>query len=188
VAAVITRLNAPKLKPGLVFGSDQSGEPTAHAHNAPVVQGDVTVFDPRATVARHLPDADAVATSIGELLPEPGGAAALVTHNIEDDKKLLPVLLRSPLSCVGALGPRRRTDKLLAALAASGFTPTADELEKLHAPVGLDVGAETPAEIALAIIAEVRAAPVAAGGCSATAPAPSTTARPHCRPPPELRW
>jgi xanthine/CO dehydrogenase XdhC/CoxF family maturation factor len=115
----------------------------------------VTVFDPRAAAARQFADADAVAASVAELPLEPGGAAALVTHNFEDDKTLLPVLLRSPLAYVGVLGPKRRTDRLLAALA--DFAPTDTELVKLHAPVGLDVGAETPAEIALAIVAEVRA-------------------------------
>jgi xanthine dehydrogenase accessory factor len=123
----------------------------------------VLVFDPRATAPRKIADADEVLTSFDLLKVEPGGAAVLVTHNFEDDKKLLRSLLPTPLAYLGVLGPRRRTDRLLAALADDGFTPTATALDKLHAPVGLDVGAETPAEIALAIVAEVRAA--AAGRC-----------------------
>ncbi len=118
----------------------------------------VAVFDPRGTTPRKVADADEVVTGFDRLAVEPGGAAVLVTHNYDDDKRLLRALLPSPLAYLGALGPRRRTDRLLADLAAGMYTPTAAELEKLHAPVGLDVGAETPAEIALAVVAEVRAA------------------------------
>lgn len=125
----------------------------------------VTVFDPRAAypTTGRFPDADVVvAGPAAELADrvslEPGGAAVLMTHNYEDDRRLLPALLASPLGYVGALGPRRRTESLLADLAATGFAPTPAQLARLHAPVGLDVGAETPEEIALAVVAEVRAA------------------------------
>jgi xanthine/CO dehydrogenase XdhC/CoxF family maturation factor len=52
------------------------------------------------------------------------------------------------------LGPRSRTDRLLAELSPS---PTPAQLDKLHAPVGLDLGGEGPDEVALAIVAEIRA-------------------------------
>jgi xanthine/CO dehydrogenase XdhC/CoxF family maturation factor len=63
-----------------------------------------------------------------------------------------------PFTCryVGVLGPRRRTEKLLATLDATGWSrpPYAT---KLHAPVGLAIGAETPDEVALSIVAEIQA-------------------------------
>jgi xanthine/CO dehydrogenase XdhC/CoxF family maturation factor len=63
------------------------------------------------------------------------------------------MLLASHARYLGVLGPRRRTERLLGEL---GLTGTADP--RLHAPVGLALGAETPSEIALAIVAEVQAA------------------------------
>jgi len=84
-------------------------------------------------------------------------AAVIMTHNYARDLELLGRLLPSEARFVGLLGPRARTERLLADLAARGATPNTVELLRLHAPVGLDIGAETPEEIALAIAAEIRA-------------------------------
>jgi xanthine/CO dehydrogenase XdhC/CoxF family maturation factor len=84
-------------------------------------------------------------------------AVVLMTHNYEHDRQLLEFALPSPARYVGLLGPRSRADKLLQDLARTGVEPTHEQLERLHAPVGLDVGAETPEEIALSIIAEALA-------------------------------
>ena len=73
------------------------------------------------------------------------------------------MLLRSPARYVGVLGPRRRTDRMLAELQAGGQLPDL-ALARLHAPVGLEIGAETPDEIALAILAEVQADLTATSG------------------------
>lgn len=91
-------------------------------------------------------------------------AAVVMTHNYARDLALLGELLRSRARYVGVLGPRGRTDRLLADLRAAGQEPTTPALLKLHAPVGLDLGAETPAEVALAVAAEVRAVFSGRGG------------------------
>jgi xanthine/CO dehydrogenase XdhC/CoxF family maturation factor len=87
-------------------------------------------------------------------LPE-DTAAVVMAHNFERDIAVLAELLKNPPAYVGVLGPRKRTARLLAAVGAGG-----DE-HRLFFPVGLDIGAETPEEIALSILAEIRA--VAAG-------------------------
>lgn len=74
-------------------------------------------------------------------------AAVVMTHNFAHDRKLIRWLASQPLSYLGMLGPRRRTDQLLGDL-----QPTT-----LHAPVGLDIGAEMPEEVALSIVAEINA-------------------------------
>jgi xanthine/CO dehydrogenase XdhC/CoxF family maturation factor len=78
-------------------------------------------------------------------------------HNYPDDLAALRALLPSPARYVGQLGPRQRHDQLLADLRAAGYQPTTDELAKLHGPVGLNLGAETPDEIAAAVVAEILA-------------------------------
>jgi xanthine dehydrogenase accessory factor len=75
--------------------------------------------------------------------------AVVMSHDFERDREALSMLLRSPVSYLGVLGPRHRTSRLLADLA-----PVANE--RLYAPAGLSVGAETPAEIAMSIVTEIQ--------------------------------
>jgi xanthine dehydrogenase accessory factor len=90
-------------------------------------------------------------------------AAVLITHSFEQDSRILAWLLgrgRS-LAYVGVLGPQRRTREALAEVARLLKRPPSakllDEwLDDLHAPTGLDLGADTPASIALSILSEVQ--------------------------------
>ena len=84
-------------------------------------------------------------------------AAVVMTHHYPRDVALIGTLLPSPAGYVGLLGPRSRTERVLADVRAAGVRPHAAALARLHAPIGLDIGAETPEEIALAVAAEVRA-------------------------------
>ncbi len=86
-------------------------------------------------------------------------AALVMTHNYERDLLLLRTFLTSPAPYVGLLGARDRARRLVHDLASRRDRPrvTARQLSRLHAPVGLDIGSETPAEVALAIVAEVQA-------------------------------
>lgn len=80
-------------------------------------------------------------------------AVVAVTHDPKLDDLALLEALKSPAFYVGALGSRGNTAKRKERLAL--FDLSADEIDRLHGPVGLDLGARTPAEIALAILAEV---------------------------------
>lgn len=91
-------------------------------------------------------------------------AVVVMTHNYPRDIVLLGELIRSRVRYIGVLGPKGRTERLLADLRAQGIEAAAPAMKKLHAPVGLDLGAETPAEVALAIAAEVRAVFSGRGG------------------------
>ncbi|MDB5307588.1 MAG: putative xanthine dehydrogenase subunit [Gemmataceae bacterium] len=82
-------------------------------------------------------------------------AAVVMNHNFPDDRAVLAALLPSVVCYIGVLGPRARTEKLLAEAARDGSDPSADQLARLHAPVGLDIGADTPEEIAVAVIAQI---------------------------------
>ena len=80
--------------------------------------------------------------------------AVVMTHSLPQDRELLAQLLPLPLHYLGVLGPRSRTERLVSELS---FKPSPAQLERLHAPVGLDLGAEGPDEVALSIVAELRA-------------------------------
>ncbi len=87
----------------------------------------------------------------------PNLAVVFLTHNFFYIKEELPKVLKSDSPYVGILGSRKKTQKILkeAEVNESNFTP--GELAKIHFPIGLDIGANTPEEIALSIIAEIRA-------------------------------
>ncbi len=84
----------------------------------------------------------------------------VLTHDPKFDIPLLETALGLGLAYVGAMGSRRSHRKRIDALLADG-TP-ADALERLHSPIGLDLGAVTPAEVAVSITAEILASRVAA--------------------------
>lgn len=83
-------------------------------------------------------------------------AAVVMNHNYADDRAVLETLLAAPLGYVGLLGPRARTAQLMAdvrpASASRALSPGC-----IHGPVGLDIGAANPEEIAVSIVAEILA-------------------------------
>jgi xanthine dehydrogenase accessory factor len=84
-------------------------------------------------------------------------AAILMTHNYLHDLELLRTLLKKHVRYVGCVGPKRRAERLLSELAGGDAAPAVRYPGQLYAPAGLDIGAETPAEIALSIVTEIRA-------------------------------
>jgi xanthine/CO dehydrogenase XdhC/CoxF family maturation factor len=76
--------------------------------------------------------------------------AVVMNHHYDHDRASVGALIASHATYIGVLGPRHRTAKMLAEIGITGDA-------RLHAPVGLALGAETPEEIALAIVAEVQA-------------------------------
>jgi xanthine/CO dehydrogenase XdhC/CoxF family maturation factor len=83
----------------------------------------------------------------------------LMSHNYSHDLALLRFLLASPARYIGVMGPRKRTERMLSELAVNDNTCRLEEtgLARLYSPAGLDIGANAPAEIALSIVAEMRA-------------------------------
>jgi xanthine/CO dehydrogenase XdhC/CoxF family maturation factor len=89
----------------------------------------------------------------------PRTLALLMSHNYSHDLELLKFLLASPARYVGVMGPRKRTERLLSELAAGdkAFRLGEEDSGRIYSPAGLDIGANSPAEIALSIVAEMRA-------------------------------
>jgi xanthine dehydrogenase accessory factor len=92
-------------------------------------------------------------------------ALVLLSHDFKYDLPVLEIALRSPVGYVGVLGSRRRANAVRDFLSSIGAS--ADDVARVRIPVGLDIGARTPAEIALSVLAElvaVRSARRANGG------------------------
>jgi xanthine dehydrogenase accessory factor len=80
-------------------------------------------------------------------------AVAVLTHDPKIDDPSLEIVLTSPAFYIGALGSQKTQADRRTRLQGAGILPA--ELDKLHGPIGLDLGARSPGEIALAIMAEV---------------------------------
>ena len=83
-------------------------------------------------------------------------ACVLMSHNYEYDRDVLKKILLSPAPYIGILGPRKRFDKMLTEFENQGVTISKEDFHRIHSPIGLDIGAETPDEIALSIISEIQ--------------------------------
>lgn len=124
----------------------------------------VTVTDRRPAYAtrERFPEADEVIVAEDPEIPHKTRIdrhtfAVVMTHNFLHDLAILRALLGTPARYIGLLGPRARTDKLLAELEKAGVRLDDRERARLYGPVGLDVGAESPEEIALSILTEIQA-------------------------------
>jgi xanthine dehydrogenase accessory factor len=87
------------------------------------------------------------------LAPDARTAIVTLTHDPKLDDPAIRFALNSPAFYLGCLGSTRTHAKRVDRLTAEGFTP--GQIAKIHAPVGLDIGAKTPAEIAVSIIAQI---------------------------------
>jgi xanthine/CO dehydrogenase XdhC/CoxF family maturation factor len=143
-----------------VFGAGDDAKPLVA--QASTLGWHITVADGRAHLATgaRFPQADEVVVLrtgdiTGMTLLE-SDAAVVMTHSYEQDSNILQGLLSRSLAYLGVLGPRYRTADLLeeAALALGGNAR--QWMKKVHAPVGLDIGGDSPATIALAILAEIQ--------------------------------
>lgn len=121
------------------------------------------IVDPRTAFAspERFPHADyLIPRWPDEALPEIGltreTSVVVVTHDPKLDDPALMIALPSPAGYVGALGSRKTHAQRVKRLLANGLTQP--QVDRLHAPIGLDLGGRTPAEIALSIMAEIVAA------------------------------
>lgn len=129
---------------------------------ARVLGHDVIIVDPRTAFAtpERFPDVPLYAEWPDQALPEIGldryTAVVLLTHDPKIDDPALHLALQSESFYIGALGSRKTHGKRVERLEAAGFSPQA--IARIHAPVGLNIGAVSPAEIALSIVGQITAA------------------------------
>ncbi len=142
----------------VVVGATQTALPLCRM--AKELDFHVTVVDPREVYAsaERLAAADAVVrewpdVAFAHVPLDDNTYVVTLTHDEKFDLPTLRAVLRSGARYVGALGSRRTHAKRVAALRAEGFDDAA--IDRIHSPVGLDLGGRAPAEIALAVLAEV---------------------------------
>lgn len=156
--SVFFELISPTLRI-LLFGAGNDTIPLAQL--ATILGHELVLIDGRKALAtqQRFPSAINIIQGPAEevcqqLETDSATVALLMTHNFEYEAVVLEHLLPLELLYIGVLGPKRKTGKLLQRLATKGLKPSTN---KLYAPVGLDLGAETSEEIALAILAEIAA-------------------------------
>ena len=148
----------------VIFGAGHDAQPLVRM--AKLLGWHVTVIDGRAHFARAERFAEADQVLVGDV-ERPfdyhelvrGAAVAVMTHSLVQDAHWLQGVLHSEPCYVGQLGPRERTERLLAGIHEQLAKPQ-DELpglECLHYPIGLDLGGDTPESVAMAVLAEIQA-------------------------------
>ena len=141
-----------------IFGAGDDARPLVDF--AATLGWHVTVADGRSNLLRpeRFPQAASIVASeeaLSALRPE--DAAVVMTHSYEQDRALLQTLLPMKLKYLGMLGPRLRTERLAGEVAPELSLTPKECMERLHAPVGLDLGGHAPVPIALSIVAEIQA-------------------------------
>lgn len=155
-----------------VIGAGRGAD--AFVQIAQALEWEVTVIDHRPAVLADLnlpagvtthvaraEDAEALTALLSSLPHDRRTAIALLSHIFDVDSAWLAALLPLPVAYIGVLGSRKRAGQLLdaveVALGAGGTALTERMRHRLHAPIGLDLGGESPASIALSAIAEIEA-------------------------------
>jgi len=125
---------------------------------------DVTVVDGRNTHAKQERFTNACQVLVSKpeevlqnILVDNYTAFVLMTHNYNYDFAMLKSLLKKDINYIGILGPRKKLDKMLNDLKEEGIELKEKQVKRIFGPAGLEIGAETPEEIALSIISEIKA-------------------------------
>jgi xanthine/CO dehydrogenase XdhC/CoxF family maturation factor len=148
----------PKLEL-MVFGAGHVGQ--AVALIGAMLGYDITVIDDREEFAsrKRLPSPriNLLVSDYGDatdkLKLSPSTAVVIVTRGHQYDELCLKQVIRSDAGYIGMIGSRKRVLSVLKKLVSEGFRE--DDLQRLHAPIGLQIGARTPQEIAISILAEI---------------------------------
>lgn len=142
----------------VIFGAGHVGK--ALARLAPLVGFQVTVWDEREEFANkeNIPWARTISCPLGAMfengvLMHPNAYAVIVTRGHSLDSEVMAVLEGRPAAYIGVIGSRSKIKFVEEKLIKQGVSPV--HLDRIHRPIGLPIGAETPEEIAVAILAEV---------------------------------
>ena len=153
----------------IVIGAGNDVVPLIHM--AAILGWQTTVIDGRATHAkagRFTPGCQVLVSkpekALEQIAIDGQTAIVLMTHNYNYDLAMLRAVAGIEVPYIGSLGPKKKLVRMLDELAAEGIALNDSMLQCLYGPTGLDIGAETPEEIALSIMAEIKAVLAGATG------------------------
>ena len=145
----------------LVFGAGDDAQPLAKMGGELGWLVEVSDGRPGYATAARFPGVEKVTVNQPEnvvnITLDPWTVAVVMSHRYRDDVELVRALLPRELPYVGLLGPKVRAERILADLEKQGLAITVEMRERLHGPVGLDLGGQTPETVALSILAEIQA-------------------------------
>lgn len=143
----------------IIFGAGHDAIPVAKY--AVTLGWKTTVVDPRPSynteerfpgTRRILADASRFES---EVQIRPHTYVIVMNHHIERDRETLKFVVPSAAPYIGVLGPRKRRNRMMETIQEDGIQFTEEQLVRMHSPIGLDIGSESPEEIAISIVAEI---------------------------------
>ncbi|MFY9143324.1 XdhC family protein [Sulfuricurvum sp.] len=142
----------------LILGAGPGSEPLLSIANT--LGWQTAICDTRTSNLTHVHSADEThllndCNEVHEVLERDFDAAVVMSHNFNSDAVYLQALLNSEVSYIGMMGPQKRTKSIISSF--SQFSETLFMDPRLHNPIGLDLGGESPESIALSICAEIEA-------------------------------
>ncbi len=142
----------------LIFGAVHVAQPLSHFAKA--LGFDVIVSDARAKLAtaERFPDADRIIhgwpeDTLAEVTILPNTYVAILSHDPKFDEPALVGTLDTPAAYIGAIGSRKTNEDRRRRLAEAGMSD--EQIARMRAPIGLDIGAATPEEMAISILGEI---------------------------------
>ena len=146
----------------VLAGAGNDAQPLVKMAN--LLGWEVLVGDGRAThsTAKRFPEAKQILVTKPLKLVENSSIDSrtffvLMTHNYKYDLEVLKLLLETDCMYIGILGPKTKLNRMFDDLSAEGIVVTKAQLDRIYGPIGLDIGAETSEEIALSVVAEIKA-------------------------------
>ncbi len=150
---------AAKPKSAFFFGAGHVAQPTVHM--ASLVGFRTSVLDDRAEFANkeRFPDADEIhvlenfESAFDPVSVHPDSFVVIFTRGHLHDRTVLAHALKTDAAYIGMIGSKKKRDAIYNALMKSGFAQK--DIDRVHSPIGLSIGAQTPEEIAVSIAAEM---------------------------------
>jgi len=131
---------------------------------ASILGWQITIQEGRAThvTKKRFPKADVLRVAKPEqflenVMVDDQTYFVLMTHNYKYDLAVLKLLFETNCQYIGVLGPKSKFNRMLDDLQSEGIILNEEQLQRVHSPIGLDIGSETSEEIALSIISEIKA-------------------------------
>ncbi|MES2703888.1 MAG: XdhC family protein [Bacteroidota bacterium] len=146
----------------IIAGAGNDAIPLVNMAN--ILGWQITIIDGRASHAniKRFPSVHKIivakpADAVKKVTADQRTVFVLMTHNYNYDLAMMRSLLQMECRYIGSLGPKSRVERMFAELQEQGITITEEQAANIFGPTGLDIGAETPEEIALSILAEIKA-------------------------------